>query len=31
VLAAALVRLPGSPGVGRRVLEAAVDLAMRPG
>lgn len=31
VLAAALVRLPGSPGTGRRVLEAAVDLAIRPG
>lgn len=30
VLAAALVRLPGSPGIGRRVLEAAVDLAIRP-
>lgn len=31
VLAAALVRLPGSPGAGRRVLEAAADLAIRPG
>lgn len=29
VLASALLRLPGSPGTGRRVLEAAADLALR--